>query len=206
MEALPARADAAVVARLRRAGAIVVGKLHTHEFGHGPTGDVAATGPARNPHDLTRITGGSSSGPAAAVAAGHLPLAIGTDTGGSVRIPAALCGVLGLKPSWGALSTRGVFPLAPSLDHVGLLAADPYTAVAGWEVLAAPGPQGPIGPPRRLRIGVPCGQYWSEIDPIIGLAMRAPRRPSTRRRSRSCRSAPPQIPGARRHLHADPGP
>ncbi|MEU7818036.1 amidase [Pseudonocardia sp. NPDC049154] len=170
-EAPPARADAAVVGRLRRAGAIVVGKLHTHEFGHGPTGDVAATGPARNPHDLTRITGGSSSGSAAAVAAGHLLLAIGTDTGGSVRIPAALCGVLGLKPRWGALSTRGVFPLAPSLDHVGFLAADPYTALAGWEVLAPPSKQDPVGPPRRLRVGVPYDQYWSETDPIIALAV-----------------------------------
>jgi Asp-tRNA(Asn)/Glu-tRNA(Gln) amidotransferase A subunit family amidase len=95
-DAPPATVDAPVVARLREAGAVVVAKLHTHEFAYGPTGDVAATGPARNPHDPSRITGGSSSGPAAAVAAGHLPLALGTDTGASVRTPAALCGVTGL--------------------------------------------------------------------------------------------------------------
>ncbi len=173
-DAAPARTDAAVVARLRRAGAIVVGKLHTHEFGHGPTGDVAVSGPARNPHDLTRITGGSSSGPAAAVAAGHLPLAIGTDTGGSVRIPAALCGVVGLKPAWAALPRRGVFPLAPSLDHVGLIAADLYTALAGWEVIAVGARQDPVHPPRQIRVGVPQHEYWSLLDaPIAAAAARA---------------------------------
>jgi aspartyl-tRNA(Asn)/glutamyl-tRNA(Gln) amidotransferase subunit A len=98
-DAPPAAADAPVVARLLEAGAVVVAKLHTHEFAYGPTGDVAATGPARNPHDPSRITGGSSSGSAAAVAAGHLALALGTDTGASVRTPAALCGVVGLKPA-----------------------------------------------------------------------------------------------------------
>ncbi|MHA6797702.1 amidase (plasmid) [Pseudonocardia bannensis] len=173
-DAAPARTDAAVVARLRRAGAIVVGKLHTHEFGHGPTGDVAVSGPARNPHDLTRITGGSSSGPAAAVAAGHLPLAIGTDTGGSVRIPAALCGVVGLKPAWAALPRRGVFPLAPSLDHVGLIAADLYTALAGWEVIAVGARQDPVHPPRQIRVGVPQHEYWSLLDaPVAAAAARA---------------------------------
>ncbi len=86
---------------MRAAGAVVVAKLHTQEFAHGPTGDVSATGPARNPHDPTRITGGSSSGSAAAVAAGYVPLALGTDTGCSVRTPAAHCGVVGLKPAFG---------------------------------------------------------------------------------------------------------
>ena len=107
----PARVDAPVVARLREAGAVVVAKLHTHEFAYGPTGDVAATGPARNPHDPSRITGGSSSGSAAAIAAGHLALALGTDTGCSARTPASLCGVVGLKPTLGRLSTEGAFPL-----------------------------------------------------------------------------------------------
>ncbi|HEY0805380.1 MAG TPA: amidase, partial [Pseudonocardiaceae bacterium] len=85
-------ADAAVVIALRQAGAVIIGKTHTHQFAYGPTGDIAHTGPARNPHDPSRITGGSSSGSAAAIAAGLLPAALGTDTGGSVRIPAALCG------------------------------------------------------------------------------------------------------------------
>ena len=116
-DAPPAAADAPVVARLLEAGAVVVAKLHTHEFAYGPTGDVAATGPARNPHDPSRITGGSSSGSAAAVAAGHVPLALGTDTGASVRTPAALCGVVGLKPAYGHLSAEGAFPLSEIAGH-----------------------------------------------------------------------------------------
>lgn len=134
-DAPPAAADAAIVAALRQAGAVVVAKLHTHEFAYGPTGDVAATGPAHNPHDPARITGGSSSGSAAAVAAGYLPLAIGTDTGCSIRTPAALCGVVGLKPALGALSTEGVFPLSDTCDHVGLIAADAESAALAWQLL-----------------------------------------------------------------------
>ena len=110
-------------------------KLHTQEFAHGPTGDASASGPARNPHDPTRITGGSSSGSAGAVAAGYVPLALGTDTGCSVRTPAAHCGVVGLKPAFGHVRTAGVFPLAESLDHVGLLAADVHSAAVAWDVL-----------------------------------------------------------------------
>ncbi|GAB2679561.1 amidase [Kribbella swartbergensis] len=116
-----ARRDAEVVARLRAAGAIVIGLSHTHEFAYGCTGTSNRVGPCRNPHDPTRMTGGSSSGAGAAVAAGIVPLAIGTDTAGSVRIPAALCGVVGFKPSYGTLPADGVFPLAQSLDHVGVL-------------------------------------------------------------------------------------
>jgi aspartyl-tRNA(Asn)/glutamyl-tRNA(Gln) amidotransferase subunit A len=122
-DAPPAAADADLVARVREAGAVVVAKLHTHEFAYGPTGDVAATGPARNPHDPQRITGGSSSGSAASVAAGHLALALGTDTGASVRTPAALCGVVGLKPAFGALPLGGAFPLSETCDHAGFLTA-----------------------------------------------------------------------------------
>jgi Asp-tRNA(Asn)/Glu-tRNA(Gln) amidotransferase A subunit family amidase len=130
-EVAPASVDAPVVARLRAAGAVVVAKTHAHEFAFGSTGDVAAQGPARNPHDLTRITGGSSSGSAAVVAAGHVPLALGTDTGCSVRTPAALCGVVGFKPAYGRLSTDGVFPLSETCDHVGLLTADVQGASLG---------------------------------------------------------------------------
>ncbi|WP_328996794.1 amidase [Kribbella sp. NBC_01245] len=115
------RRDAEVVARFRAAGAIVIGLSHSHEFAYGCTGTSNRVGPCRNPHDLTRMTGGSSSGAAAAVAAGIVPLAIGTDTAGSVRIPAALCGVVGFKPEYGTLPVDGVFPLAQSLDHVGVL-------------------------------------------------------------------------------------
>ncbi len=132
--------DAVVVRRLRSAGAIVVGKTTTHEFAFGPTGDRAANGPGGNPHDPTRMAGGSSAGSAAAVGAGLVPLAIGTDTGGSVRIPAALCGVTGIRPSMGRVPTDGVFPLSWSLDTVGTLAADVAGTAAGWHVLAGTRP------------------------------------------------------------------
>ena len=169
-DAPPAAADAPVVARLLEAGAVVVAKLHTHEFAYGPTGDVAATGPARNPHDPSRITGGSSSGSAAAVGAGHLALALGTDTGASVRTPAALCGVVGLKPAYGHLSAEGAFPLAESLDTVGLLTADVHSASVAWDVLDRPdGTGGGIQQPgvKGVRVGVPVDAYWRPADPSI---------------------------------------
>ncbi|GAA1248008.1 amidase [Pseudonocardia aurantiaca] len=175
-DAPPAAADAAVVARLREAGAVIVAKLHTHEFAYGPTGDAAATGPARNPHDPDRITGGSSSGSAAAVAAGHLPLALGTDTGASVRTPAALCGVIGLKPTFGALSTDGVFPLSETCDHVGVLAADVHAASVAWDVLVRPdGTGGGIQAPGvdGVRVGVPVDGYWQALDPALNAAAAA---------------------------------
>ncbi len=175
-DAAPATADAAVVARLREAGAVIVAKLHTHEFAYGPTGDAAATGPARNPHDPERITGGSSSGSAAAVAAGHLPLALGTDTGASVRTPAALCGVVGLKPTFGALSTDGVFPLSETCDHVGVLAADVHAASVAWDVLIRPdGTGGGIQAPGvdGVRVGVPVDGYWQALDPALNAAAAA---------------------------------
>ena len=117
------RSDAEIVSRLRAAGAVIIGLSHSHEFAYGCTGTSNRAGPCRNPHDPTRMTGGSSSGAGAAVAADIVPLAIGTDTAGSVRIPAALCGVVGFKPAYGTLPVSGVFPLAQSLDHVGVLTA-----------------------------------------------------------------------------------
>ncbi len=171
--AAPAAADAAVVARLRAAGAIVVAKLHTHEFAYGPTGDVAATGPARNPHDPSRITGGSSSGSAAALAAGHLPLALGTDTGASVRTPAALCGVVGLKPTRGALPTDGVFPLSRTCDHVGLLASDVDSVAVAWEALSDADCPAVTPPAGWLRVGVLLDDYWRAVDPAITVAFDA---------------------------------
>lgn len=168
-EAAPATRDAPVVARLRAAGAVVVAKLHTHEFGLAPTGDVAAEGPARNPHDPARIAGGSSSGSAVAVAAGYLPLALGTDTGGSVRIPAALCGVVGLKPVRGALPSAGTVRLAPSLDTVGLLAADPGTALAARAALGAG--TGPGHRPGVVRVGLALDPYWTAAEPEVRTAV-----------------------------------
>src|SRR5690348_14282433 len=175
-DAPPAPADAPAVARLQAAGAVVVAKLHTHEFAYGPTGDISATGPARNPHDPTRITGGSSSGSAAAVAAGHLPLALGTDTGASVRTPAALCGVVGLKPTFGALPTERVFPLSETCDHVGFLTADVHGASVAWDVLIRPdGTGGGIQAPgvQGVRVGVLLDDYWQAADPALNAAVAA---------------------------------
>ena len=177
--------DAEVVTRLRAAGAVIVGKTTTHEFAYGPTGDRAANGPCANPHDPGRMAGGSSAGSAAAVAAGLVPLAVGTDTGGSVRIPAALCGVCGIRPSPGRIPAEGVFPLSWSLDAVGVLAADVAGTAAGWAVLSrAPVPLGGLlpgaspldglPPVEALRVGVPDGfdrladEVHSGLSTLVG--------------------------------------
>jgi aspartyl-tRNA(Asn)/glutamyl-tRNA(Gln) amidotransferase subunit A len=117
-----AQQDAFVVEKLKQAGAVIMGKTNTHEIALGITGNNPHYGTARNPWDTTRIPGGSSSGSAIAVATGMALGALGTDTGGSIRIPASLCGVVGLKPTFGRVSLRGVFPLSWNLDHVGPLA------------------------------------------------------------------------------------
>jgi aspartyl-tRNA(Asn)/glutamyl-tRNA(Gln) amidotransferase subunit A len=111
--------DAEVTQRLRKAGAIFLGKTNLHEFAYGGSGVISAYGPVQNPWDSKRITGGSSSGSAAAVAAGLCFMALGTDTAGSIRLPASYCGVVGLKPTHGLVSTEGVVELSRSLDHVG---------------------------------------------------------------------------------------
>ncbi|MFV0534704.1 MAG: amidase [Cumulibacter sp.] len=130
-----AQADAEVVTRLRAAGALIVGMTLTHEFAFGGTGDVSKDGAARNPHDLGRMTGGSSAGSGAASAAGVVPLALGTDTGGSVRIPSAFCGAVGIKTAYGDVPATGSQDLAPNLDTIGVLASDADVAWAGWSVL-----------------------------------------------------------------------
>jgi len=117
--------DAIIVSRLKEAGFVIAGKTNTHEFASGATTTSSIFGPTKNPIDTTRIAGGSSGGSAAAVAAGLLPIAVGTDTAGSCRIPASLCGVYGIKPTYGLISLKGVYPLAPSFDTVGFLAEDP---------------------------------------------------------------------------------
>ncbi|PWG65785.1 amidase [Spiribacter halobius] len=134
-----AERDAESVARLRAAGAIIIGKTNMHELAYGGTGEVSSAGPARNPLDPDRLAGGSSSGSAVAVAAGMVPAALGSDTGGSVRIPAAACGVVGFKPTLGAISTRGVMPLSWTLDHVGPLARTVRDAACLAGALAEPG-------------------------------------------------------------------
>lgn len=118
---VPSR-SAAAICMLDAAGAVLIGKTNLHEFAHGATGENRWAGTVVNPHDETRLAGGSSSGSAAAVAAGIVPFALGTDTGGSCRVPAALCGIAGYKPSYGLISLDGVIPYCWSLDHAGVLA------------------------------------------------------------------------------------
>jgi len=135
-----ARDDAEAVRRLRQAGAVIVGLTRSHEFGWGITTQHALMGGTRNPWNVGRVPGGSSGGAAAAVAAGMVPAALGSDTGGSIRIPAGYCGVAGLKPTYGRVSTRGAVPLAPSLDHPGPIArsvgdlAIAFSVLAGYDV------------------------------------------------------------------------
>ncbi|GED16543.1 Asp-tRNA(Asn)/Glu-tRNA(Gln) amidotransferase GatCAB subunit A [Aneurinibacillus migulanus] len=111
--------DATVVQKLKNAGAILIGKLNTHEFAYGPTGDVSFFGPVRNPYNTNHMSGGSSSGSGAAVASALCFGALGTDTGGSIRIPSSACGIVGMKPTFGRVSKHGVYPLGYTLDHVG---------------------------------------------------------------------------------------
>ncbi len=136
----PARADAPVVARLRAAGAVVVGTTHMHELAFGPTGVNPGLGTPVNPWDPARMPGGSSSGSAVAVAAAMVPVALGSDTGGSIRIPASFCGLTGLKPTYGRVSRADVTPLAWSLDHVGPLARSVEDVALVLGVLAGPDP------------------------------------------------------------------
>ena len=138
--AAPAEADAECVRRLRAAGAIVVGKTNLHEFAYGGSGAISAFGAARNPLDRRRVCGGSSSGSAAAVAAGMCFGALGTDTAGSIRLPAACCGIVGFKPTWGEIPVAGVIPLAWSYDHVGPLARTVEDAGVLFAVLAGEEP------------------------------------------------------------------
>src|ERR1700677_3194051 len=118
----PAKADATVIVRLEAAGGVLVGALNMGEFAYDFTGRNVHDGPSRNPHDLEHMTGGSSGGSAAAVAGGLVPVALGSDTNGSIRVPSSFCGLFGLKPTYGRLSRVGTFPFVASLDHVGPLA------------------------------------------------------------------------------------
>jgi aspartyl-tRNA(Asn)/glutamyl-tRNA(Gln) amidotransferase subunit A len=146
--------DAEAVRLLRAAGAILVGKTTTHEFAWGVTGCNRHFGTGRNPWSLAHVAGGSSAGSAAALAADEVPLALGSDTGGSIRIPAAFCGVAGLKPTYGLVSTAGVFPLAHSLDHAGPMARTPADLRIAFAALVPATWQATPRDVRGLRVGV----------------------------------------------------
>lgn len=137
-EAEPARADAALVRRLERAGAVLVGALNMDEYAYGFTTENSHDGATRNPHDLARIAGGSSGGSGAAVAAGQVPLALGSDTNGSIRVPASLCGVFGLKPTFGRLPRSGSFPFVASLDHLGPFARSVRDLALAYDAMQGP--------------------------------------------------------------------
>jgi aspartyl-tRNA(Asn)/glutamyl-tRNA(Gln) amidotransferase subunit A len=167
-----APSDAAVAARLREAGAIFLGKCNLHEFAFGTTSEESAFGPVRNPRDETRSAGGSSGGSAAAVVAGMGFASIGTDTGGSIRIPAAVCGCVGLKPTIGELPCDGIIPLSPTLDHVGPLARSVADARLLFHVMA-----GVAGPPdvaadrppaRSLRLGLLKPYFMDVLEAAVG--------------------------------------
>ncbi|QWC85841.1 amidase [Nocardioidaceae bacterium] len=152
----PAGEDAPVVARLRRAGALVLARANMDELAMGASTATSVHGATRNPHDHTRSPGGSSGGCAAAVAAGFADLAIGTDTGGSIREPASQCGIWGLAPSPALVPTGGVVPFAPSCDRVGPMALDPALLTRAWDVMAgsASAASDPAPAPTPARIGL----------------------------------------------------
>jgi aspartyl-tRNA(Asn)/glutamyl-tRNA(Gln) amidotransferase subunit A len=166
--------DAELVRQLKQAGAVLVGKLNLHEFAFGVSGIVSSFGPVKNPWDLERITGGSSSGSAAAVAAGLCIAAIGTDTAGSIRCPSALCGTVGLRPSAGLLSCKGVVPLATSFDTVGPMTRTVRDAALLLGALVADA--GSAGPSdwaalgdsvSRLKVGVPRKNFFDDLQPEV---------------------------------------
>ena len=174
-ERVPER-DAICWIRLKSAGAVLLGKLNTHEFAAGATNENPAFGDAHNPWNTARVTGGSSGGSGAAVAAALVSAALGTDTGGSIRIPAACCGVVGLKPTYGTVSTAGVQPLAWSLDHVGPLArsvhdaallVDVLTDRTGSQTCDAAARAGAAHGMASMRIGVPYGWIRDDIQPAV---------------------------------------
>jgi 1-carboxybiuret hydrolase len=172
----PAAADATIVARLRRAGAILVGALNMEELAYGFTTENPHYGTTRNPHDRTRGAGGSSGGSAAAVGAGMVPIALGSDTSGSIRVPASLCGVFGLKPTYGRLPRSGTYPFVNSFDHVGPFASSTLDLALAYDAMQGPDPQDPacaqravepvgvsLSLPRGIRIAVLAGWFheWS---------------------------------------------
>lgn len=170
--------DATVVEKLRNAGAVLIGKLNTHEFAYGPTGDISFFGPVRNPYDTERMTGGSSSGSGAAVASALCFGALGTDTGGSIRIPASACGIVGMKPTFGRVSKHGIYPLAYTLDHVGPMTRTVQDNALLLHVLAGYDEQDPYSSQRGEEdferhigdsikdkvIGVPSSFYFDGLD------------------------------------------
>ena len=179
--------DATVVRKLKDAGVILTGKLNMHEYAFGATNENPHYGPSRNPWDTARMTGGSSGGGGAAVAAGLSVATLGTDTGGSIRTPSALCGIVGLKPTFGRVSKHGVVPLSWSLDHVGPMARSVADAAVLLQAIAGFDPQdaasknaavdtyAPVASmdAKTLVVGVPGNYYFDGVDPQVEANVRA---------------------------------
>ncbi len=182
---LPDR-DCTVASRFQQAGAILLGKLNMHPFAYGPTGENADYGHMHNPWNPELITGGSSGGSGSAPAAGQCTIAMGSDTGGSVRIPAALCGIVGLKPTYGLVSRSGLTPLSWSMDHPGPMVRTVEDSALVMNVVAGYDPEDPgsarveapdytaalTGDVKGLRIGVPTEYFTAPLDPEVGQAVR----------------------------------
>jgi aspartyl-tRNA(Asn)/glutamyl-tRNA(Gln) amidotransferase subunit A len=169
--AVEASTDAPVIARLREAGAIIIGKTNLHEFAFGTTSDETAFGAVRNPFDETRSAGGSSGGSAAALATGMAFAALGTDTGGSIRIPSAVCGTVGLKPTYGELSTDGVVALSSTLDHVGPMTRSVADAALLFEVMSGVPPSTIASGKGHYTFGVPKAYFCDKLDPGVAQAL-----------------------------------
>ena len=178
-----AQEDAFAIQQLRQAGAIFLGKLNMHEWALGVTGINPHFGTCRNPWNTNCITGGSSSGSGAALAAGLCYGSLGSDTGGSIRIPASLCGIVGLKPTYGCVSVRGVIPLAWSLDHAGPMARSVDDVASLFKIIAAYDAQDPYSKLRPavnaqnakspMRIGIPDDYFFRDLQPAAEVAYRA---------------------------------
>ncbi len=181
----PATHDAVLVQHMQAAGAVLVGALNMDEFAYGFTTENSHVGPCRNPRDLKRTSGGSSGGCGAAVAAGQVPVALGSDTNGSIRVPSSLCGVWGLKPTFGRLSRRGSFPFVASIDHLGPFARTVEDLAASYDALQGPDPHDPACHAQRaqptlgqigqslagLRIGTLNGYFEEHAGPSARKAL-----------------------------------
>ncbi len=167
--------DADVVARLREAGAISIGKLNLHELAFGITSRNPHFGTVLNPVDKTRLAGGSSGGSGAAIAAGIVPMALGTDTGGSIRIPASYCGIVGLKPSYGLVSRSGVLPLGFTLDHVGPMGTSVEYCALAMNAMADVQQEynlPPLADFKGIRIGLPRNFFFDNVDESVANAVK----------------------------------
>jgi aspartyl-tRNA(Asn)/glutamyl-tRNA(Gln) amidotransferase subunit A len=192
---IPTR-DAAIAAQLTDAGAVSIGKTGLHELAYGITSNNPHFGAIHNPWDLERISGGSSGGSAVAVAAGMVPMAVGTDTGGSIRVPASFCGVVGLKPTFGRVSVRGVLPLGFSQDHVGPMTRTVRDAAIAFQSMSDD-PTGYVPgedvDPNGLRIGYPTNFFMDRVDAEVEAAIRSAFLAIARRKAKIVEIAVPDM-------------